>query len=135
MTEKRKWFVVFIYAAAMAWVESSVVVYLRTMLGRIIPYQPNPLPNFVGLGQIEASREAATLLMLPAVGWLAGRTRASKIAYAALAFGIWDIYYYIYLIPLSGWPRSLFDWDIQFLLPLPWWGPVLAPMLIAALWS
>jgi hypothetical protein len=34
---------------------------------------------------------------------------------------------------MSGWPRSLFDWDILFLLPLPWWGPVIAPVLIALL--
>ena len=40
------------------------------------------------------------------------------------------------LPPLSwaaGWPRSLLDWDVLFLIPLPWWGPVLAPALIAAL--
>ena len=34
---------------------------------------------------------------------------------------------------ISGWPTSLFDWDILFLLPLPWWGPVLAPVCIAVL--
>ena len=33
----------------------------------------------------------------------------------------------------NGWPRSVFDWDILFLIPLPWWGPVLAPVLIASL--
>ncbi|MEP6917395.1 MAG: hypothetical protein ABJC89_17225, partial [Acidobacteriota bacterium] len=31
------------------------------------------------------------------------------------------------------WPDSLLDWDILFLLPLPWWGPVLAPVSIALL--
>ena len=25
------------------------------------------------------------------------------------------------------------SWDILFLIPLPWWGPVLAPVMIAAL--
>jgi hypothetical protein len=34
---------------------------------------------------------------------------------------------------MCGWPHSLLDWDILFLLPLPWWGPVLAPVLIALL--
>ena len=34
---------------------------------------------------------------------------------------------------ISGWPGSLFDWDVLFLLPVPWWGPVLAPMCIAVL--
>jgi hypothetical protein len=27
----------------------------------------------------------------------------------------------------------LLDWDILFLLPMPWWGPVLAPVMISAL--
>jgi predicted metal-binding membrane protein len=34
---------------------------------------------------------------------------------------------------MCGWPHSLLDWDLLFLLPLPWWGPVLAPVLIALL--
>ena len=51
--------------------------------------------------------------------------------YAALAFGAWDIFYYVFLRLISGWPRTLLDWDILFLLPLPWWGPVLAPVSIA----
>ena len=133
MSEKSKWFVVVIFATAMAWVESAVVVYLRTLIDRIEPYQTNPLPIFGGLGQIELGREAATLVMLLIVGWLAGRTWRSRIAYTAIAFGVWDIFYYIFLAPMSGWPRSLFDWDILFLLPLPWWGPVIAPASIATL--
>ena len=71
--------------------------------------------------------------MLGSVGWLAGQTRRSRAALAIVAFGTWDIFYYVFLVPLTGWPRSLLDWDILFLLPLPWWGPVLAPMLIASL--
>ncbi len=133
MTEKQRWFVVAFFAAAMAWVESAVVYYLRVMIDRVVPYQPNPLPVSVGLGQIELVREAATLIMLLTVGWLAGRTWRSRLGYAFVAFGVWDILYYVFLVPMGGWPRSLFDWDILFLLPLPWWGPVLAPMLIAAL--
>ena len=133
MGEKSKWIVVVIFAAAMAWVESAVVVYLRTLIDRVEPYQANPLPIFGGLGQIELGREVATLVMLLTVGWLAGQTWHSRIAYASIAFGVWDIFYYIFLAPMSGWPHSLFDWDILFLLPLPWWGPVIAPASIAAL--
>lgn len=133
MSDRVRALVVVVFAAAMAWVESATVVYLRTLIGRIEPYQPNPLPVSVGLGQIEILREAATLVMLLSVGWLAGRTWRSRLGYAMMAFGAWDILYYVFLIPMTGWPRSLFDWDILFLLPLPWWGPVLAPMLIAAL--
>ena len=63
----------------------------------------------------------------------AGRTWRARLGYAAIAFGSWDILYYVFLRIISGWPASLFDWDILFLLPLPWWGPVLAPVCIASL--
>ena len=71
--------------------------------------------------------------MLAAVGGLAGGTLRARLAYAAIAFGIWDIFYYVSLKVMYGWPRSLFDWDVLFLLPLPWWGPVIAPVSIALL--
>lgn len=124
---------VFVYATAMAWVESAVVVYLRVLTQRVNPYQADPLPVSVDFAKIEAGREVATLLMLWAVGWLAGRTWRSRLSYSMIAFGVWDIFYYIFLVPMSGWPRSVLDWDVLFLVPLPWWGPVLAPVLISAL--
>jgi hypothetical protein len=122
-----------LFALAMAWVEAAVVFYLRTMIGRIDPHQPNPLPVVANLGTIELVREAATLLMLLTVGMLAGRTWRARLGYSAIAFGFWDIFYYVFLRAMCGRPHSLFDWDILFLLPLPWWGPVLAPVLIATL--
>src|SRR5262245_43389925 len=128
-----QWGVVALFAIAMAWVEAAVVFYLRTMLDRIEPYQPNPLPEFGGLAKAELIRELATLIMLAIVGWLAGRTARSRVGYFLIAFGVWDIFYYVFLKVLTGWPRSLFDWDLLFLIPLPWWGPVLAPVSIAAL--
>jgi hypothetical protein len=120
-----------LFSVAMAWVESSVVLYLRSLCQQFDPYEPVGLPLEANILRAELVREAATLLMLGSVGWLAGRTWRSRAALAIVAFGTWDIFYYIFLVPLTGWPRSLLDWDILFLLPLPWWGPVLAPMLIA----
>ena len=131
--ESKRWLVVALFAAAMAWVESAAVLYLRVQLDRVIPYQPDPLPVSVGLGQVELVREAATLAMLLTVGWLAGQTWRSRLAYSMITFGVWDIFYYAFLAPMSGWPKSLLDWDVLFLLPLPWWGPVLAPVLISIL--
>lgn len=128
-----RWGIVVVFAIAMAWVESAVVYYLRSMIHRIEPYQPNPLPIIGGFGQAEMIREAATLIMLAAVGILAGTTWRSRAGYSAIAFGVWDIFYYVFLKVLCGWPHSLLDWDILFLLPLPWWGPVLAPVLISLL--
>ncbi len=128
-----RWRMVVLYAMAMAWVESAVVFYLRSMMDRIEPHQSNPLPVIGGFASVELPRELATLLMLYAVGWLAGRTWRSRLGYAALAFGVWDIFYYAFLKIICGWPHSLLDWDVLFLLPLPWWGPVLAPVLISLL--
>ena len=127
------WAVVVLYAIAMAWVESAVVFYLRSMIDRIEPYQPNPLPVIGGFASVELPREFATLVMLFTVGFLAGRTWRARIGYAVVAFGVWDIFYYVFLKMMCGWPHSLLDWDILFLLPLPWWGPVLAPVLISLL--
>jgi hypothetical protein len=117
----------------MAWVEAAAVFYIRSLVGRLVPFQPNPLPMHEVLDRIELVREAATLLMLLSIGWLAGQTLRSRLAYFLIAFGVWDIFYYIFLRFVSGWPQSLFDWDVLFLLPLPWWGPVLSPVLISIL--
>lgn len=133
MSERKRWLIVVIFAAAMAWMESATVIYLRTLVGRIEPYQARPLPISVGLGETELVREAATLLMLLTVGWLAGRSWRSRLGYSMIAFGVWDILYYVFLAIIGGWPRSIMDWDVLFLIPLPWWGPVLAPTLIAAM--
>ena len=133
MNERKRWLIVTAYAAAMALVESAAVLYLRTLGGRIQPYQPDPLPLTPQLARVELSREAATLAMIAAVGALAGRTWRSRLGYAAVVFGLWDILYYAFLRLMCGWPGSLADWDVLFLLPLPWWGPVWAPMTVAAL--
>jgi hypothetical protein len=133
MKESKRWMTVALYAVAMAWVESAVVFYLRTFSKRIDPYQADPLQPVAGFGSTELVREAATLIMLWTVGMLAGKTWRSRWGYAAIAFGVWDIFYYVFLKVITGWPNSLRDWDILFLLPLPWWGPVLSPMLIAVM--
>ena len=130
---RRRWFTVAVFATAMAWVESAVVFYLRSMIGRIEPYQPDPLPVIGGFASVELPREFATLVMLFAIGWLAGRTWRARLGYFAIAFGAWDIFYYVFLKVICGWPHSLLDWDVLFLLPMPWWGPVLAPVLISLL--
>ena len=69
MSEKKRWLFVAVFATAMAWMESATVVYLRTLVDRIVPYQPNPLPVSVGLGRAELVRELATLIMLLTVDW------------------------------------------------------------------
>jgi hypothetical protein len=133
MSEKTRWALVVLFAAAMAWLEAATVAYLRTLVDRIEPYQPHPLPIMAGLGEAELIREIATLIMLFAAGWLAGDNRRTRLGYAMIAFGVWDIFYYVFLKIITGWPHSIWDWDVLFLLPLPWWGPVIAPVMIAAM--
>lgn len=105
----KTWSVVVVFAAAMAWVESAVVFYLRTHIDRIEPYQTNPLPIVGGFGFAELMREFATLVMLFTVGWLAGNTWRSRAGYMLIAFGAWDIFYYVFLKVMCDWPKSLFD--------------------------
>jgi hypothetical protein len=120
-----------IFAVAMGYVEAAVVVYLRRL------YYPHgfsfPLAGIdSSIAGAEVVRELATIVMLGSVGVIAGRTRAQRFAYFVYAFGIWDIVYYLGLKATLGWPQSLLTWDILFLFPVPWVGPVLAPCLVAA---
>jgi hypothetical protein len=117
----------------MAFLESAVVVYLQRALGvdptALFPVQE---PAVTGsLAAIEVGREAATLVMLATVGWLAGRSGLERLAWTAVAFGIWDILYYAWLVVFIGWPSSLATWDLLFLLPVPWTGPVWAPVAVS----
>ncbi len=129
---RQRLLVLSLFAVAMAYVESAVVVYLRQVYGitdllRDTPVQPD------WLTPIELGREIATLAMLFTAGWLAGRTPAARWGLFLYAWGLWDILYYVWLRVFIGWPASMGDWDLLFLIPLPWWGPVWAPMLAAAL--
>ncbi len=116
------------YALAMAFLESSVVVYLREL------YYPDgfdfPLRAIdPDLAVTEIIREAATLIMLFSVAMLASRRRGEAVAWFIYAFAIWDIFYYVFLWLILGWPSSLLTWDLLFLIPLAWTGPVLAPVI------
>ncbi len=122
------------YAIAMAYVESAVVVYLRAAYGQqtgdIFPLRIAPASD--PFAAIEMGREAATLVMLAAVGGLAGRSGLERLAWIAVAFGAWDIAYYGWLNVFSGWPPTFDTWDILFLIPVPWTGPIWAPILVSA---
>ncbi|MGZ6214446.1 MAG: hypothetical protein ACXWMG_05790, partial [Candidatus Limnocylindria bacterium] len=89
-------------------------------------------PRGMPFGWIEVGREGATLVMIGAVGWIAGRSPLERLAWAGVVFGIWDIGYYAFLWVFSGWPSSVGTWDILFLLSAPWAGPVWAPIAVSA---
>src|SRR5512146_677138 len=106
MGDKKRWILVAVYATAMAWLESATVVYLRLLNGRLQPYQTDPLPlmsTALPLGQVEMVREAATLIMLFTIGMLAGKSNRARLGYFVIAFGIWDIFSYVFLNVIVGW--------------------------------
>lgn len=125
---KQQIFWVTFFAIGMAFVESSVVVYLREL------YYPGgfdfPLRVIDShIAITEFLREAATLVMLLGVAVLASKKRAEIPAWFIYTFAIWDIFYYVFLKAILNWPASLLTWDLLFLIPLIWTGPVVAPMI------
>jgi len=71
--------------------------------------------------------------MLASVAFIAGRAFSRSLAWFVYSFAIWDIFYYAFLKLLIDWPSSFLDWDILFLLPVTWTGPVLSPLLVCVL--
>jgi hypothetical protein len=121
-----------VFAIAMAYLESTIVVYLRRLYyadrhGFDFPLVIIDTPTLL----LEVGREACTIVMLATVGIAAGRTKVGKLAFFLFLFGMWDIFYYIWLKVFLNWPDSLLTWDVLFLIPVPWVGPVYAPVSVA----
>jgi hypothetical protein len=118
------------FSIAMGYLETSVVVYLRHL------YYPEgfgfPLVRVTPeIAVTEFWREFATIIMLLGAGIMAGRNPMQRFVYFLYCFAVWDIFYYVFLYVLLGWPESLLTWDILFLIPVPWVGPVLCPVLVS----
>jgi hypothetical protein len=139
-----------LFGSAFGYLEAAVVVYLR-LLHELARQRFHPgrsaaeLFPLLTLDQLRASgadqqrslvteigREAATILMLAAVAVAVARNAGQWGAALAIAFGTWDITFYVFLKALLDWPASLLTWDILFLIPVPWAGPVLAPVIVSA---
>jgi len=125
------------FGIGFAYVEAAVVVYLREIFypqGFTFPL-PNLLAEYRGmrLYATEVGRELATMVILITSSALIGTNFRTRLAYFLTIFAVWDIFYYVWLKVLLNWPATLMDWDILFLIPLPWAGPVLAPVLISLL--
>jgi len=83
------------------------------------------------IAAIELGRELGTLIMLVAIGRIAGHNFQSRLSFTLIAFGVWDIFYYFWLNVFIGWPKSFCRPQFLVLIPPPWWGPVLSPVLIS----
>ncbi|MBA2612180.1 MAG: hypothetical protein H0U95_09425 [Bacteroidetes bacterium] len=121
-----------LFAVAMGFMESAVVIYLRELYYKTgFEFPLKQISPFVA--KIEFFREIATIIMLVGCGIMAGKNKLQRFAYFVLAFAIWDIFYYVFLYVCLGWPQALSTWDILFLIPVPWVGPVWAPCLLSLL--
>lgn len=119
-----------VFSIAMGYLETSIVVYLRKL------YYPNgfgfPLVAVTpDIAITEFWRELATMIMLLGAGIMAGKNSMERFVYFLFCFAVWDIFYYVFLYVLLAWPESLLTWDILFLIPVPWVGPVLCPVLVS----
>jgi hypothetical protein len=147
---KRTVLALLLFGTAFGYLEAAVVSYLRALheparqrfySGRspadLFPLLTLDQLHAAGALQrqllpIEIGRESATILMLMAVALAVSRNAGEWAAALVIAFGTWDITFYIFLKVLLDWPASVLTWDILFLIPVPWVGPVLAPVLVSA---
>jgi len=146
----RKKLMIAAFALAFGFVEAAVVVYLRAAAGLLPGYNDGTLAEVRRLSatyqqaaalarfppsllSIELVREAASMLMLASIAWLAAPAARERWASFLWAFAIWDIAYYAGLWATLRWPTSLKDTDILFLIPVPWVAQVWYPLLVSAL--
>jgi hypothetical protein len=138
-----------LFGISFGYVEAAVVVYLRALYqplrAQLLPdaprNEPLPLtplarvaseaPDATRLIPVELVREAATLLMIAGAALIATAAGGRWLPAFACAMGVWDLFFYVFLKVLIGWPTSLLTWDLLFLVPVPWVAPVLAPVLVA----
>ncbi len=123
-------FFVFLFGITMAYFEAAVVVYLRAL------YYPSgfnlPLVRMDDKTMaVELFREAASIFMIISVSWLAGKKFWERFGYFIIIFGTWDIFYYVWLKAILNWPKSLLEPDVLYLIPYPWIGPVIAPLIVS----
>jgi len=125
---KSRLILITLFAVAMALLEAVVVIYLREIYypeGFSFPLHPIDKHLIV----TELFRELATLIMLLCIGLIASKKALERFAWFIFTFAVWDIFYYIFLKLFIGWPDSLFTWDILFLIPSTWVGPVIGPVI------
>lgn len=125
-----------LFGIAMAHVEGVVVVYLRKAIGIMGSDKDNrealeKVPKrYV---TIEMTREAATIVMLVSLAFLAGETWVERLMVFLWTFAFWDLFYYLSLYLVIKWPPKLTTTDVLFLIPRPWIAPVWFPVSISSL--
>lgn len=139
-----------LFGIAFGFVEAAVVVYLRAAVGLLPGYagtladvgrlSSGIYQNAQLLGElpqsllaVEVLREAATMIMLVSVAFLAAKSSRERCALFLWSFAAWDIFYYAGLWLTVRWPPSLLTTDVLFLIPVPWVSQIWFPVLVSAL--
>ena len=122
-----------IFALAFGYIEGAAAHYLRIHLYPAGFDDAISLVIDVHTLEVEVGREICTLLLMIAVAALTQGPLVRRFASFVYVFAIWDLSYYAALWLFEGWPSSPYDWDLLFLLPVPWFSPVLAPIAISAI--
>ena len=131
--DRKRLLAVAVFGIAFGFVEAAVVVYLRAATGLLpVPQAHGPAALPETLVRIECFREAATLVMLGGIAWLAGQNLKARISAFLWTFAFWEFFYYVWLRLTIGWPGSLVSSDILFLIPVPWIAQVWFPLLISS---
>jgi len=127
---KKNLFWIFLFSVAFGFIEATVVIYLRQI------YYPEGFSFPIKIISdktifTEYLRELATLILIFSASYVAGKTKMEKFGYFMYIFGIWDIFYYVFLYLWLKWPQNLLTWDVLFLIPCPWVSPVIVPIFIS----
>jgi hypothetical protein len=131
---KKRLLVAAIMGMAFGFVEAAVVVYLRAATGLLPGSHAETLAAIPeSLYRIECFREAATMIMLGGIALLTAQNTKEKVVAFLWTFAFWDIFYYVWLRLTIGWPSSLIDSDVLFLIPVPWVAQVWFPILVSGL--
>jgi hypothetical protein len=119
----------------MAHLEGVVVVYLRKALGMLDSESNKESIDKIPARflHIEMTREAATIIMLLVIAYLAGYTWTEKGVFFLWTFAFWDLFYYLSLYILIKWPPDLKTIDVLFLIPKPWIAQVWFPIGVSSL--
>lgn len=147
ITDRFKKYIALIFlATAFGYIEASVVYYLRQILNTNLGYVPISHQILLNLGfitfiqpvhsvlinpyitRVETVREAATIVLLLSVAYIAGSNFRQRFASFLISFAIWDLSYYLFLKIIDNWPTSFFSKDVYFLIPVTWIGPVITPI-------
>ena len=131
-----KYLSLWVFGIAFGYIEAAVVVYLRAVLET---EDTGLFPLSTALGErsgwylsVETYRELATLVLMLVPALLVSRAKSFRLLSCALIFAVWDLSYYFFLQLTLDWPRTLFTYDVLFLIPTVWVAPVLCPILISA---